>query len=250
MISRGLRVSGWLGSIALVAAMTCLVAPVEAGYLHLANIAGFHFESPDPHPGEWLAVGDGFEVIGFVTAFGPRLAPYHQPATHEYTFRFSDLVVTDASFDALTQTLIVEFADNGHVRFFEDARATGTPAQYGVDPPSTAAPASFVDGVLLLDGDLDRFSLFYDFQFDQGESSGSVDFREGVWVSSGVLGPADGWTAWGLVGRGLAAPTGYDGPLCGEIRLLSGASATGVLGGCSPVPVARSTWGSIKRTYR
>lgn len=237
--------------LALLVALMCLASRANAG-VQLMDVVGFHFGARDESPAEWFMVGDEFEAMGYVPAVGPMLAPYHHPATHEYTFHFSGLVVSEIYFDPTEQLFGVDFANNARARFFEDARASGTPADFGVDPPNSRAPASFIDGDLLLGGDLDHLRLYYDFTYDVGGWGGAAElsFDEGRLYLDGVVNPCCGWSGYGYLDHPAETPEGYDGRLCGSflIQYTSDARMSG--SPCGIVPVARSTWGAIKKIYR
>ena len=122
---------------------TSWAAPAHAGTnWYLAQIAGLQFETANTSS-DWLAVGEGLEMIGHVTCFGQTLAPHDRPDTHEYTFRISGLTVVERFFDAPTQLVWAAFADNARLQIFEDDRATGTPAEFGVYAVFTALNGIF-----------------------------------------------------------------------------------------------------------
>jgi hypothetical protein len=201
----------------------------------LLGFVGFDYEDPDPSPGTYLAIGDGYKAVGFVTSFGGDLTPYVDTVNNEYTFYLFGLTVATRDFDGVN--LLVTFNDNGRMRYYEDSKTSGTNAQYGVNPPNATAPSTFIDGTLALGGDVDQFILFYDFDANQGGYSGHMEQDEGadlIWVD-----PIGGWTLAGLLGRpNPTIPNGYDNQISGECRIQE------------VVPTSHKTWGAIKATYR
>ena len=226
--------------LSFITAFTLWALPVHAGNadVFLLGFAGFDYESPDGNPGTYLAIGEGYKAVGFITSVGPMLTPYYDTDVNEYTFYLFNLTVSARFFDIPTQLLNIEFANNGRARYFEDDLVGGTNAAYGVNPPNATAPSTFNDGTLVLGGDVDQFRLYYDFTFDQGGYSGEMTQDEGTYFTLGYVNPLDGWTLGGLLGRpNPSVPQGYDNQLSGECSILID-------------PVTKSTWGAIKRTYR
>jgi hypothetical protein len=230
----------------LLLIFTALVAcaPLARADVFLLGFTGFDYEDPNGSPGTYLALGEGYKAVGFVTSFGPLLTPYVDPSENEYTFYLFDLSVTARFFDIPSQFLTVQFTDNGRGRYFEDGRAgcsaciPGTAATYGVNPPNATAPSTFIDGTLALGGDVDQFQLYYDYSANQGGFSGNMTQDEGsnlIYIPSGQR---DGWILGGLLGRpNPTVPDGYDNQISGECRIPA-------------TPTTHRTWGTIKALYR
>jgi hypothetical protein len=226
--------------LSFITAFTLWALPVQAGTqeVFLLGFAGFDYESPDGNPGTYLAIGEGYKAVGFVTSVGPMLTPYYDTDVNEYTFYLFNLTVSARFFDIPTQILSIEFANNGRGRYFEDDLVAGTNAGYGINPPNATAPSTFIDGTLVLGGDVDQFRLYYDFNQDQGGYSGEMTQDEGTYFTLNYVNPLDGWTLGGLLGRpNPSIPQGYDNQLSGECKIVI-------------VPTTQSSWGAIKRTYR
>jgi hypothetical protein len=203
----------------------------------LLGFAGYDYESPNSDPGTYLAIGEGYRTLGFVTAFGAYLAPQVNNTTNEYTYFYYDLTVQDYYFDG--EYLEVLFASPGRGRFFEDSRTTGTAAQYGINPPSITAPPTFTDGTLILGGQIGGLVLTYDYLANQGGFSGNLLLDEGTLLGQIPLAQRGGWTLSGLAGRpNPSVPVGYDHQISGECRIPG------------PVPAAHRTWGALKALYR
>jgi hypothetical protein len=227
-------------TLLLFLALSVIAAPAFAqSDVLLLGFAGFDYESPNSNPGTYLAVGEGYSTLGFVTEFGAYLAPYVNNTVNEYTYHYYDLTVATYLYDG--SSLMVTFVDPGRGRFFEDSRATGTAALYGVNPPNATAPANFIDGNLILGGRIDELVVWYDYNPDarQGGFVGKITLDEGTLLGQIPPGQRDGWTLAGLAGRpNPSVPVGYDHQISGECRIPGSVSAT------------HRTWGALKALYR
>lgn len=117
---------------------------------------GFGYQAPDFDPANYLALGEGYEVVGVVTRVGSWIAPGVDMTTHQYTLHLSGLTVVEREFRVPEQVLSVRFSNDARVLFYEDPIAGGTPASYGVDPPNATSPSTFTDGQLALGGEIDE----------------------------------------------------------------------------------------------
>jgi len=225
-------------ALLLFFALSVIALPALADSdVFLLGFAGYDYESPNPNPGIYLTVGEGYKALGFVTAFGTYLAPQVNTTANEYTYHYYDLTVQDYYFDG--SYLEVGFANPGRGRFFEDSRTTGTLAQYGINPPNLTAPSTFIDGTVILGGRIDGLVLSYDFVYQQGGFTGSISFDEGSLLGQIPVAQRAGWTLSGLAGRpNPSIPDGYNHQISGECRIPG------------PVPAAHRTWGALKALYR
>jgi len=226
----------------LFTAVVALAMPAHATtYELLFSFTGFDYQDPNTVPGPnpdpgYLAPGEGYKLVGFVTQFGPLLTPYVDPTTYEYTNHLFDLTVTAHIFFA--GFLEADFANNGRGRYYRDPLSGGTPGTYGTFPPNASSPSTFIDGSMRLGGRIDNFKLTYDFNLSQGNFNGDMTLDEGpdlIYIPSGQR---SGWTLAGLAGRpNNTIPDGYDNQVTGECKILS-------------TPVTHKTWGAMKALYR
>src|SRR5262249_52449753 len=146
------------------------------------------------------------------------------------------------NYDAGSNILQVLFGDGGRDRYYEDARASGTPGTYtdgSCTAPNTVAPATFIDGTLALGGSVDQGALFYDYTHNQGGFTAIMTQDEGTDLIYIPGAQRSGWHLQGLLGRPNATvPCGYDNQVSGECRIPS-VTAT-----------SQKTWGAIKSMYR
>ncbi len=237
-----------LGSSLLLLTALLVAVPAAAQDEVLLSFTGYDYETDGAPNAVYLAIGDNYYAVGFVTSFHPTwLEPYVDPNLYEYTFYQSGLVVDTYSFTA--NVLTVTFAPGGIVEYFEDAsfNATNPPnppncPAYGANPPNADAPSKFNDGLQAIAGSLANASLYYDYNFDQGGFQSEMNITGGAYA---FYVPAPSWNGWlmtGLVspppgGNPCPAPEGYDHQLSGECR--------------HPVVAAsRGTWGALKKLYR
>ena len=203
----------------------------------LLGFTGFDYEDSNSDPVNYLALGEGYKALGFVTEFGTYIAPYVNPVANEYTFFYYDLTVQSRYFDG--DYLEVQFTNPGRARFYEDSRSGGTAAQYGINPPNLTAPSTFTDGVLFLGGRIENFVLAYDYRATQGSFVGNVSFDEGSLLGYIPVAQRNGWTLGGLAGRpNETVPPGYVNQISGECRIPG------------PTPATHKTWGALKALYR
>jgi hypothetical protein len=229
---------------ALLLLLTAIVAFAVPAYAQtyelLFAFTGFDYQDPNtvtgpnPDPG-YLAVGEGYKVVGFVTQFGPLLTPYVDTSTYEYTNHIFNLTVSNHAF--FGGFLEVDFADGGRARYYSDALSGGTHGTYGINPPNATSPSTFIDGSMRIGGGLKSSVLTYDFGLNQGNFSSTMNLDEGPDLVYVPAGQRPGWTLAGLAGRPNATvPTGYDNQLTGQCQVLT-------------TPAEHKTWGAVKALY-
>lgn len=228
----------------LCATFFAFAGPAKASDLFLLGFTGFDYESPDANDPDadgstYLEVGDGYKAVGFITSFGATLQPYVDTGNNEYTFHIFDLTVVQHDWDAPNQFLSVIFGNNGRVRYYEDPISGGTHGVYGTNPPNGTVPSTFVDGTVILGGDLDNFALFYDYLGLSGGFSGQMTLDEGTLLTYISASQRNGWLIGGLAGRpNNTIPDGYDNQISGEARIPGVTSST------------TRSWGAVKALYR
>jgi len=211
----------------------------------LLGFTGYDFQTDGAPNATYLALGDSYHAVGFVTYFHPVwLEPYVDTGANEYTFYQHGLTVD--SYDFTANFLYVTFAPGGSVEYYEDAsfNATNPPnppncPTYGNNPPNATSPANFSDGTLAIAGSLTNANLYYDYNFNQGAFGADMNITGGA---DAAYVPASSWQGWFMSGlfatpSGSCAPAGYDHILSGECRHLVTTST-------------RGTWGQIKKLYR
>jgi hypothetical protein len=235
-------------SLLLFTAFLALAAPAFADEV-LLDFYGYDYENvPDPTPGTYLAIGDDYVAVGFISSFHPvYLLPYINETINEYTLWQHGLVVDYYDFTA--GTLTVTFAAGGRADYYEDPSkdATNPPnppncPSYGINPPNADAPGKFNNGTLAVGGSLANAYLYYDFPNNGGGFSAEMTIDSGSYQSYVPTGSLAGWFMTGLLipppsGGACPAPTGYEHNITGSCRQ-------------TVVPTTHKSWGSIKSLYR
>lgn len=229
----------------LLCAVVAFATPASAQtYETLFAFTGFDYQDPNPsnvpdpvNHTDYLAVGEGYNIVSFVTSFGPLLTPWVDPSTYEYTHYLYNAIVTSHTFGF--GFLEVHFASGALSRYYRDPLSGGTHGTYGTFPPNATSPSTFIDGSMRLGGTIGSdFTLVYDFTGNQGNISGSMTIDTGPDIIYVPSGQRAGWTLAGQAGRPNATvPDGYDNQVSGECKVLS-------------VPVTHKTWGALKALYR
>lgn len=212
--------------------MTATATRAESPVL-LFDYVGFDYESPNPNAGIFGEVTSGYVGLGTVeNIFAPLVA---DESANEYTYVFSGL--TSTARNVFGDFVVVDYS-GGMLRVYEDSKTTGTPAQYGAEPPNGTAPGNFTDGTLILEGSLSNFQL----AFNNVNNSGSFnsDFLATGGSQIGNIDPKDraGWTFAGATGNATNIPLGYAHQIDGQVFLTK------------PTTTRAATWGAVKSLYR
>ena len=223
-------------ALLLLFALLACASPALGDEL-LFSFTGFDYQDPN-FSGTYLDLGEGYNVVGFVTSVGPLLTPYVDFGSFEYTTYIRNLSVNGRFFTF--PNLTVTFFNNGRGSYYQDAfpGGGGTAATYGTNPPNATAPSTFIDGSERITGDVDNFVLVYNFTTNQGSFAGSMTLDGGSDLIYVPAGQRAGWTLGGLLGQpNPSIPTGYDHQVDGECQIPSS------------TPAAHKTWGAIKALY-
>lgn len=203
----------------------------------LLGFTGFDYQDPNTNPAVFYDLGEGYNLVGFVTSVGPLLDPYVDTSVNEYTFNINNLFVTSRT--TFSTLLVVNFTNGGRGTYYADPLSGGTPGTYGVNPPNATAPSTFIDGSMRLTGSIDNFVLTYNFGTNQGNFSGNMTQDGGPDLTYIPPDQRSGWVLGGLAGRpNNTIPTGYDDQVSGECRI---PDAT---------PTTHKSWGAVKSLYR
>src|SRR5262249_16747538 len=123
-----------------VCVVSSVVSPARAASL-LFDYVGFDYESPNPDPATFGEPGSGYLGLGTVPfLFGPVVS---KTTLNEYTFVIQGMSPTSAT--PVGSVEIINYS-TGTVTVYEDAKAGGTTADYGSNPPNGTVPSTFTDG--------------------------------------------------------------------------------------------------------
>lgn len=215
-------------------ALACMGGvPAAHAQLLLFDYVGFDYDVQVDPADPFGTVGDAYRGVGFVpNVFAPLVS---NQASNEYTYYFDGLTVTNRQ--VIGPFVVIDYTP-GVLTIYEDSRLSGTPADYGTNPPNAVAPSTFIDGTPILVGSLTAF------RYILNTSTGSGSFESVFTVTGGSqFGniPANqlvGWTFAGTTSNTLSIPAGYDHQVDGQTFLNE------------PTPARTDTWGGLKRRYR
>jgi len=122
-------------------------------------------------------------------------------------------------------------------RVYCDPIASGTAADYGMNPPNGSSPSTFEDGDCVLHGDwVSDLEIFLDLGTGAGDISGMLDFTGGSQLAN--IPPTQREQAFALAGITFdpPGPEGYHWQIDGNICIQE------------PVNLQPSSWSNIKRS--
>lgn len=202
----------------------------------LIDFSGFDYEFPDADPAEFGGVDDYYNMFGFVSEVNPSYLTIN-PLINEYTLEFWHL--WSAGYFDFAGLRFVSYT-TGVVGLYEDPLLGGTPGIFGINPPNLTAPANFLDGTLLLGGDVSGFGITLNLADGTGNFTGEVHFNAGTQL--GNIPPASTirvYTFAGLTSGPLAqVPEGYVHQVTGEILIEEHTQTN------------NTSWGRMKALYR
>src|SRR5215470_6275677 len=219
--------------LVFLAALLCATT-AYAQETTLLSFTGYDYEDPGDG-GTYLAVGDGYKSVGFITSVGSILASYIDFSSNENTYYLFGLTVTSRFFDPVNNYLSVDFGNGGRVRYFEDAKSRpGYAADYGTTPPpNPTSPSTFIDpnpNNPALGGVVNGFHLDYFTDDHSGGWSGAMTLDEGYDLIYVNPGQRSGWLLGGVFQTGVV-PSGYDNQVEGNCRVPA-------------TPTNQKTWGA------
>ncbi len=223
----------WLLRITIGSALL-LTAPLAAHAQSLLfDYVGFDYESPNPNPSEFGEPGSSYVGLGLVPGlFAPLVA---DTANNQYTYVITGLAPLSRT--TFGSYVVVDYG-SGTLSIYEDSKATGTPADYGSNPPNGTAPASFSDGTPFLVGTLTNFQFVFNAGNGTGSYEGTLNFFGGSQIGNFQPGQESGWTFAGSSGNALNIPPGYAHQIDGQ------AFAN------APLATKHVSWGTLKNVYR
>lgn len=215
-----------------VFACAAVVTAARADSL-LFDYVGFDYEDPNPSPGEFGEVGSGYVGVGTCPfLFAPLTSDQN---LNEYTFVIDGL--TSTGFQAVSNYRIISYGP-GTIRIYRDARAGGTTATFGTNPPNGTTPSSFTDGELILVGALANFQFVLDTTNGTGSFEAIFNATGGTQLGNFPINERTGWTFSGSSGNALNIPAGYAHQIDGQTFLNA------------PVSSRKTSWGKLKAAYR
>jgi hypothetical protein len=217
----------------LFAAVTALgmALAAPAGGELLCDYLGYDYTEPLAR--DFTTPGQHYLGLGFVDNI---LVP-NDPLTCEYTFLLTSGTLTSADSFAVGPFQFAEYKyqnGDGHFFVYGDTLASGTPGDYGINPPNATAPSTFEDGVLFLGADFDSLTVLVNLTNWTASLSGTLVFYCGEeWEG---LPCYAGWTFAGeTIGPG--SPEGYIWEIDGQVFV-------------EEISTEESSWGEVKKLFR
>lgn len=220
--------------LAALVATFVIGVPAATAQSLLFDYVGFDYEHPDLNPAEFGWPGDGYQGLGEVPVLYSPLVS--DQGLYQYTYYFDGLVASVRQ--TVAPYVIIDYAGPGTLTIYEDLRLGGTPADYGINPPSGVAPPTFVDGTAILVGQLTNFRYIINTATGSGSFEADFEAVGGTQLGNIPLGNRTGWTFAGVTGNSTTIPTGYDHQVDGQTFLHP------------PTHSRTESWGGMKARYR
>ena len=216
------------------AALACVAAPAARAQTLLFDYVGFDYEYPIVVPGTFGGVGNGYVGLGEVPVLEAPLVS--DQGNFQYTYVLSG--TASAARLVSGSFVVITYSSPCSLTIYEDSRNTGTPFDYGINPPNGTAPSSFTDGTPILVGEITDFR--YIFNTSTGSGSYDAEFKAigGSQLGNIPIGQRKGWTFAGVTTNTSTIPEGYAHQVDGQTFL------------DKPTPARTASWGEIKRRYR
>lgn len=207
------------------------LASAASADLLLLDYIGYDYTAPMPRifdglDQEYLALGDADDI-------NPA-AIITDPLNYQYTFCLESGTLTSS--DTLAGIYArYEYNDgDGTFHIYEDAIAGGTAREYGINPPNAVAPATFVDGTLILGAQFTSLTIIVNLSDWTASLNGTLSFYCGEdW---GDLPCYEGWTFAGETTE-VGIPEGYIWAIDGLVYVEETATEN-------------SSWSDIKSLFR
>jgi len=194
---------------------------------------GYDYESPNPVPSTFGEPGSQYWALGAALDMGAPLVP--DTTSNEYTFAIPGL--TPVNVQNFGSFIVIDYAP-GPMQVFEDSKTSGTPSQFGINPPNATAPSSFMDGSLFVQGTLSNFQIVLNTSTGSGSFNANYTVDGGSQLANVPANQRTGWTFAGVTSNEINRPTGYGHQVVGQVFLNS------------PVPASIKSWGAVKAQYR
>ncbi|HEY2956475.1 MAG TPA: hypothetical protein VGK89_14645 [Candidatus Eisenbacteria bacterium] len=215
--------------------LACLgMVPAARAQQLLFDYVGFDYEDPVLVPGTFGGIGNGYVGLGEVPVLASPLVS--DQSTYEYTYVLTGLTATSRIVGG--SFVVISYTGPGTLTVYEDSRSTGTPFDYGSNPPNPTAPSSFNDGTAILVGAITDFRYVLNTATGSGSYDATFEVVGGTQYGNIPADERNGWTFAGATGNTSSIPPGYAHQVDGQTLLRL------------PTPVHVGSWGELKRKYR
>ena len=219
----------------LLVAVLASTAAIPAAHSQqlLFDYVGFDYEYPKVDT-TFGGIGNGYVTLGEVPVVAAPLVS--DQTNDQYTYVLTGLTATSRFVSG--SFVVVDYSGPGTLTLYEDSRSTGTPFDYGVNPPNGTAPPSFTDGTAILVGAITNFRYVLNTATGSGSFDANFAAAGGTQLGNIPPGQRNGWTFAGTTTNTITIPLGYAHQVDGQTMI--------------PEPTAGRpvSWGQIKRKYR
>ena len=211
-----------------------LFAAVPASAVQLVDFSGYDYTFP-VGGGDFTAPNNYYEALGQIqTANGAYLTTDF--VNNQYTFyMLSDFIATADTIGGLFGQYT--YGPNTFIGLYEDPIGGGTPYDYGTNPQNASAPATFVDGALILGGLSPNLTITVNLSTLNGSLAGTINWNAGSQLAN--LGDCTS-SDFAVLGAGdPGVPVGYVWDIDGEVSLI-----------CATTATENASWGEVKELFR
>jgi len=216
--------------------IACLVVATSAfADVQLLDFFGFDWFWPTDI-GE---VGSCYAAVGFVSTVNPTFLNFDY-GNNEYTFNWDYACFVSADTFGTTAVYTYDGSTSGF-DVYCDSIATGTAADYGINPPNAVSPGTWSDGDRVLEGDwMGDITLVVNITNGMGSVSGTVNWVGGSQLSGIPVESRNmSLTLAGLLFDPPNGPEGYHWQIDGQVFIEE------------PTPVTETTtWGALKTGFQ
>jgi len=208
--------------------------PAARAQLVIVDYVGFDYESPIVVPGVFGGIGNGYQGVGETPVLSAPLVT--DPTSNQYTYFITGLTATTRTVNGTFA--VIDYTGPGTLTVYEDSKTTGTPFDYGVNPPNGTVPSSFTDGTPILVGAITNFRYILDTATNTGNFESDFEVTGGTQFGNIPPDERKGWQFAGVSGNSVTNPPGYAHQVDGQALLQL------------PTPTRSTSWGQLKRRYR
>jgi hypothetical protein len=249
MITRKIGLAALLGLMSVFAfSAPVLAGPCDSGTLIDWDADAFAYETNYANLNS--NAGSQLTMVGIINLFcAPLNVNNPNDPGKEYTFYFQGLISQGTNIIPVgTVTIYDTQYTQGQFFIFESSprNSPGATTPMPANPPNGSVPLNFVDGTVIVQGDLNNFNTTVAIGGAGGPTGnfrGDYRFTGGTQFAL-VAGQTDG-----LFNGLWCAPVIADGSIC-DVQPGYSAHPDGKFDQSEATPAANSTWGAIKAMYR
>jgi hypothetical protein len=226
-----MRATRYRGAVLAVVACIIVATAAFASVVPLLDFQGFDWF----WPAELGQPGSCYSAVGYVPQVDANYLNFDY-GTNEYTFVIDYACMVYAETIGGIYGYYIYDGSTSSFRVYCDSLATGTTADYGINPPNGVSPSTFEDGDCVLHGTwVGDLEIFVDLGTLNGDISGMLEFTGGSQL--GNIPPSQREQAFALAGITFdpPGPEGYHWQVDGFVCIQP------------PTSTQQSSWGKIKK---